>query len=134
MRRPVGRARTLFASGVPVVRADYSILSVGRDPRLLDLRNEVLREAGFDVFGTCDEGDALRMMKGSPVSFLVLCHSVPETTRAILIETFRKYCPHGRIIGISNVPWPQASDMDAVVYGVEGPEALIQTITGRQAA
>jgi DNA-binding NarL/FixJ family response regulator len=117
-----------------VVRADYSILSVGRDRRLLDLRNQVLRQAGFHVVGTCDEGDALRMMKGSQVSFLLLCHSVPEGVRATLIETFRKFCPRGRIIGISNVPWPQAGDVDAVVYGVEGPEALIQTITGRLAA
>ena len=111
-----------------------SVLSVGSDSHLLTIRHEVLRQAGFNTFSTSSEEEALQLINEGRCPFLVLCHTLRESTRANLVEQFRKYCPQGRIIGVSNVPWPQTRDLDAVVYGVEGPDALIQAINGSQAA
>ena len=110
------------------------VLSVGGDSRLLALRHEVLRQAGFDVCTTCSEQQALRLIKEICYSLLLLCHTLKAGARANLIANFRKYRPQGRIIGISNVPWPGRGELDAVVYGVEGPEVLIQAMVGSRAA
>ena len=63
-----------------------------------------------------------------------MCHSFPEQARDALIREYRKSCPHGRIVGISNMPVTHfPKDVDALVYGVEGPEALMEAIAGKAA-
>lgn len=49
--------------------------------------------------------------------------------RQRLIKHFRENCPHGRIVGITNRPVCQIpTDVDELVYGIEGPEALMDAI------
>ena len=80
-----------------------------------------------------NESKVIAEMQNGNCAVLLMCHSLPDSVREKLSKEFRKRCPRGRIIGITNVPWPQArSELDLYVFGVEGPEALISAIrTGR---
>jgi hypothetical protein len=76
-----------------------------------------------------NEMQAILHMQEGACGILILCHTLRESTSQGLMQKYRKYCP-----GNSNVPWQSAKDLDAMVYGVEGPEALIAAIRGDEAA
>jgi len=75
------------------------IVAVGGDHELLWLRNAVLQSAGFNGL---------------------------TTNR--LAKAFRQKCPEGRIIAISNMKIEKREFADALVYGLEGPETLINAL------
>ena len=103
------------------------VLSLGTNPELLYLRDAVLRSAGFDVLTTLDPNEGLSMIEGGQYGILLLCYSLPLPARKRLAETFRAECPHGRIVSITNEKGePEFADL--VVYGMDGPETLIETI------
>ena len=104
------------------------VLSVGADPQLLELCHQVLESAGLTVFTTYSETAAISRMKEGRCQALVLCHTLREDEPQRLIEKYRRYCPSGRIIGISIVPWESSDNFDVVVRGTEVPEALIEAI------
>jgi hypothetical protein len=53
---------------------------------------------------------------------------------ASVSQDFRKHCPDGRIVAITNRPVTQLpKDVDELVYGIEGPENLIHAIRGKAA-
>lgn len=106
------------------------VISVGSNPELLWLRNSVLRSAGFDVLSTADHDDALAIIQRGECGVLVFCHSLPSATRQQLAQSFREQCPGARIVAVTNSKMDKAEFADAFVYGVEGPEALIQAIRG----
>lgn len=85
------------------------IISVGTDPELLWLRNAALIQRG-------DCGT------------LLICYSLREPIRQMLADAFRKHCPEGRIVEITNQRMEKSDFADTFVYGVEGPEALIDAI------
>ena len=111
-----------------------TILSAGARADLLNLREQVLRIAGFRVITTSSESTAIAEMRNGHCGVLLLCHSLSDEVRERLSEHFRQYSPEGRIIGITNTPWPQARDqVDFYLYGLEGPDTLIQAIrSGRK--
>jgi hypothetical protein len=62
---------------------------------------------------------------------LLLCYSLDDDVATELAEHFRKSCPEGRIVAITNRPMSHPTlDVDAFVYGVEGPEVLIAAVRG----
>ena len=108
---------------------DQLVLSVGGNAELLWLREHVLKAAGFKVVTTSSESKAVAEMREGKCAVLLLCHSLPDAVRSTVSKQFRQYCPQGRILGITNVRWPQALDeVDSYVYGLEGPEVLIAAI------
>ena len=107
---------------------NHKVISTGSDPELLWLRNAVLQSAGFDVMTTASADDALQRIRDQDCGVLLLCYSLSEPARNRLTETFRKCCPHGRIVAITNKKMDKPEVADALVYGVEGPEALIEAI------
>jgi DNA-binding response OmpR family regulator len=104
------------------------IISTGTDAELLWLRNAVLQSAGFDVTTTANENDALTKIRQGDCGVLLLCYSLSEPSRRELVDTFRTYCPNGRIVAITNRKLDKPEFADNMVFGVEGPEALIDAI------
>lgn len=104
------------------------VISVGANPELLWLRNFVLQSAGFDVATIRDQDHALTAIRGGDCGTLLMCYSLTEPVRQRLAEAFRKHCPDGRIVVITNQRLDKPDFADTFVYGVEGPEALIQAI------
>jgi DNA-binding NarL/FixJ family response regulator len=106
----------------------HKVISTGSNPELLWLRDAVLQSAGFDVTSTASEDDALNRIRQGNCGILLLCYSLSEPARDQLTEEFRKCCPDGRIVAITNKKMDKPEVADALVYGVEGPEALIDAI------
>lgn len=103
------------------------VISVGTQPELLWLRDSVLRSAGFDVLTKIDTQEALAVIERGNCGVLLLCYSLPLPSRKRLAEAYRAQCPEGRIVTITNEK-TEPEFADSFVYGVEGPEALIEAV------
>lgn len=105
------------------------IISLGTNPELLWLREAVLRNVGFDVLTIPDEKKALAAITSVGCGVLLMCYSIDDHIRQELATKYREACPESRIVAITNAPLERPLvDADAFVYGVEGPEALIDAI------
>jgi len=107
---------------------NHKILSVGADPELLWLRHAVLQNAGFDVSTAVNESDALAHIQRGECTVLLVCYSLSRPIRERLAEAFRRHCSGQRIIAITNEQMDKPEFADTFVYGVEGPEALIESV------
>ena len=87
----------------------------------------MLRSAGLDVLTTAEMKDALRIIEGGHCGVLLLCYSLPLPARKRLAQAFRESCPQGRIVTITNEK-TEPEFADSFVYGVEGPQALIEAV------
>jgi hypothetical protein len=61
-----------------------------------------------------------------------MCYSLGRDVWELLAPTFRGRCPNGRIVAITNRKLERLDYADCFVYGVEGPEILIQTISNEE--
>jgi len=108
-----------------------TVLSLGANAELLWLREVVLQNAGFDVFTTSDPKEATLKTQAGNCGVLLLCHSLETEFRRKLANEFRRSCPEGRIVAITNEKVAELpANTDALVYGLEGPEALIAALHG----
>ena len=107
-----------------------TVLSIGTIQDLLWLREVVLKDGGCKVFSVTDETNAKATIYAHGCDVLLLCYSVPDGVRA-RTKLFREACPSGRIIAIGDqhLQCPP-TDADTFLYGVEGPEALIEAVRG----
>jgi hypothetical protein len=121
----------LFFAALIMSSNGPKIISTGTDAELLWLRNAVLKSAGFDVTTTANEDEALIRIRQGDCGVLLLCYSLSETSRRELVDTFKHYCPNGRIVAIANRKMEEPEFADGLVFGVEGPEALIDAIRAR---
>lgn len=112
-----------------------TVLSVGAIPQLLALREAVLGSAGCDVFTTTDPQEAAEKIAGGRCGVLLICYSTPPEWQHKLIDEFRAACPKGRIVAITNHPVPEhRTQVDCLIYGLDGPEFLIDAVLGKKAA
>lgn len=111
--------------------AKPKVISVGTSPELMSLRHAVLEGAGFQVFSTSDPAHAALKIENGDCGVLLLCYSITDELRQQLLEKFRKSCPEGRVVALTNTPMPSPPiEADAFIYGVEGAEALIAAVRG----
>jgi len=106
----------------------HRVISVGANPELLWLRHAVLENAGFHVITAVGEDEALTAVRVGTCDTLLMCYSLGKEARKSLARDFRQRCPEGRIVAITNRQLDSPDYADSFVYGVEGPEILIQTI------
>jgi CheY-like chemotaxis protein len=111
-----------------------TVISVGADPELLWLRNFVLQSAGFNVITTTDHKDALARIERGECGVLLVCDSLAKPVRQRLAEALRRFCPGARMILIADEPIEKPDFADTFVYGLEGPELLIEAIRGAMSA
>ena len=107
-----------------------TVISVGVLPELLWLREAVLEAAGHKVRSFTEPERAVPELRKGGCGVLLLCYSVDDESRIQLLRSFREYCPNGRIVAITNFPVLEqdSKDADELVYGVDGPEALLDAI------
>ena len=106
-----------------------NIISGGGNAELVSLRQAVLQSVGLNVFSTLDPSEAVSRIEFGNFGLLLLCYSLPGSVREHLARQFRNRCPHGRIVAVSNKQVDESTlYADAVVYGIEGAEALIDNV------
>jgi len=114
--------------------AGCSVISVGSLSRLLALRAALLHSAGCAVFTTTDPQEAEAAIESGSCRILLICYSVPSEWRERLLRAFRKNSPNGRIIAITDLPVVEPpKDVDELIYGVDGPEVLIDAVRRKAA-
>jgi hypothetical protein len=107
---------------------NLKVISVGANVELLWLRDAVLQTAGFEVLTSSSETEALNFIARGDCGVLLVCYSLSFAVRQRLAKAFRQHCPEKRIVAITNQPLEKPDFADGFVYGVEGPEVLIDTI------
>ncbi len=111
-----------------------TVISVGAIPELLSLRAAILQSEGYAVFTTTNASEAVEQIRNGHCGVLLLCYSVSDKARQQLIHEFRESCADGRIVAITNRPIAETpKEVDALVYGIEGPEMLIEAISRKAA-
>ncbi len=120
--KPFSEVQMEAAAGVPVI-------SLGTNPELVWLRDFVLQGAGFSVHSTTDSEEALERVRRGECAILVLCYSLSAPVMRDLSEALKEFCPRSRTLFITNERIEKPQFADALVYGVEGPEALIDAIS-----
>ena len=105
-----------------------NIISVGGNAELVSLRQAVLQSVGLNVFSTLDPREAVTRIEFGNFGLLLLCY-LPCSVRERLARLFRNCCPQGRIVAVSNKQVDESTlYADAVVFGIEGAEALIDNV------
>jgi hypothetical protein len=111
-----------------------TVISVGSIPELISLREQILESLGYEVFSTMIPQEADLLVKRGHCGVLLICYSWSDNWRKELIKNFRANCPQGRVVLITDHPIAQASEgADALVYGLNGPEALMDAVEGKAA-
>jgi DNA-binding NtrC family response regulator len=115
-------------------KESHRVISVGKLPKLLWLRQVILRSAGYKVFTFTEPKYALSKIEDGKWEVLLICYSLPEEWRHQLVQKFRELCPEGRVVFVTDRPVVETpKDADELVYGVEGPEILIDAVRGKAA-
>jgi len=73
-----------------------AVLLCGNDEETLVLRSKVLELAGIPVTKTRSEADALRLLAGGDVRVVVLCHSLREAQRTVMLKAAGAAEPRAR--------------------------------------
>jgi|SRR5689334_21861591 DNA-binding NtrC family response regulator len=101
------------------------ILSVSYDVSLLATRGMLLEQRGYSVTSALGFSQAIARCRASGFDLFILGHSIPDTDKLELIETFRENCPAPILSlerhGEERVP----SDFHA---SPDDPERLMKTV------
>jgi DNA-binding response OmpR family regulator len=107
------------------------IVSVGCDALVFDSRNRVLESAGFEVV-PCFSGErAAEICSNENFDLLLMCDSLPQSLREMLIHLLRNEksaTPIIMIYRMGELP-EDLSFADAAVESLAGPERLIETVS-----
>jgi len=106
-----------------------SILSIGRDEALQKTRTILLQQAGYRVSAANNDDEAIRYIEYSSSFDLVLvCHSVPEKSRAYLITRMKSLYPKMPILTWSNGYDMPLAQIDGVLHSLESPVAFLNKV------
>jgi DNA-binding NtrC family response regulator len=104
------------------------ILSISYDQSLLQTRQWILEQAGYEVSSALGFAEALEACKARHDFVLVLMgHSMPQKDKMALFEALRLNCkaPLLSILRHGDSPIPQA---EYAVEANDGPDALVEAV------
>lgn len=106
-----------------------SILTIGRDASLQNIRTMVLQHAGYQVSAALNDKEAVDFVAAPNTLRLVLmCHSVPEASRVLLVNRIKALKPKLPILMLFNGYDPTEAKVDGSLHSLETPEAMLDMI------
>ena len=108
-----------------------TVITISRDEPLQMTRTVLLRRAGYSVVALTTDAQVMQYLAldGRPsVNLILLCHSVPETSRVPLCEALKKHIPKAPILMLYNGYDPTAAKVDGTLENLHSPEALLDTV------
>jgi DNA-binding NtrC family response regulator len=106
--------------------APLRIVAVSYERKLMELRSQVLRLAGYDVVETHDVHDALRLADSDAVDMLLICQSVPRPEQRWLISQVHELRRLLPVLCVGNQAYVSSADG---CVGIENtPEALLDAV------
>jgi len=98
------------------------LLSIGYDPILMPVRSMLLHQAGHEVVEARSLGEALKRIKAGNFDLLLICHTVDENERDLIIEALRLSSPMIPILCLTTTP--EYSDLNCSAASSTAPEFL----------
>jgi CheY-like chemotaxis protein len=109
--------------------APKSILTIGRDQPLQSTRTFILERAGYSVSAALNDNDAVAFVaKPNNLSLVLMCHSVPEASRILLVNKIKALNPTLPILMLYNGYDPTLAKVDGSLHSLETPEAMLDMI------
>jgi len=104
----------------------FRILFVGYECTLLDLRSQVLRQAGYGVEEARSRQAALELAESDSVDLMVICDSLPSTDQQWLISQVHRKRRMLPVVCIGNYAYVSTADG---CVGIENtPDALLDAV------
>jgi DNA-binding response OmpR family regulator len=104
------------------------LLSVGYDRALLNIRNRLLRGAGFDVISAPSVEDALHAVENKVPQVVILGHRIPPMHRNQITEALKRVNSSVRILMLYDRAISGAELADAILNVAGDPHDLVQTV------
>lgn len=106
-----------------------SILTISRDQPLQSTRTIILEQAGYQVSAALNDKDAVAFVAApNTLSLVLMCHSVPETSRVTLVNRIKELNPKLPILMLYNGYDPTSAKVDGSLHSLETPEAMLDMI------
>lgn len=106
-----------------------SILSISRDQLLQSTRTLILEREGYSVFAAVTDKDAVALVAAqNNLSLVLMCHSVPESSRVFLVKKIKALNPQLPILMLYNSLDKILAKADGSLHSLETPEAMLEMI------
>jgi CheY-like chemotaxis protein len=109
--------------------ASKSILTISRDQPLQSTRTLILESAGYSVSAALNDDAAVAFVAApNKLSLVLMCHSVPESSRVLLVNKIKALSPKLPILMLYNGYDPTVAKVDGSLHSLETPEAMLDMI------
>jgi DNA-binding response OmpR family regulator len=106
-----------------------SILTISRNAQLQHLRTCILQNAGYLVYAAVSDKEAVHFIKtNESINLVLLCHSVPEASRIVLVTRIKELEPTLPILMLYNGYDPTDAKVDGSLHNLDSPEAMLNMI------
>lgn len=106
-----------------------SILTISRNPTLQQTRTFILQQSGFHVSPARNDEEAIAFLN-APNTFelILLCHSVPEPSRLLLVKMAKELYPKLPILMLYNGYESTAAPVDGSIHNLDSPAAMVSMV------
>jgi len=106
-----------------------SILTISRDELLQQTRTLMLEQSGFHVSPARSDQEAIAFLTASNTfELILLCHSVPETSRVLLVTLAKKLFPALPILILYNGYEHTEAQVDGAIHNLDSPASVISMV------
>ena len=107
-----------------------TVLSLSSDQAVLTSREIALRNGGMKVVSVISPTQARFEIEMGRCGIFLVCHRLPKAAVDDLTRLFRKACPQGLIIFVSEAPGDDRvpTEADIVLPESSGPEKMVQAM------
>ena len=107
-----------------------TVLSVSSDQHALISREVALRNGGMNVISVMNPIQARFEIEMGRCGILVVCYRLSKAATDELTRLFRRFCPQGRIVFVTELPADDTVPIEADIILPEssGPERILQAL------
>jgi predicted nucleotidyltransferase len=112
-----------------------TVLSLSSDPAALASRESALRNGGMNVISVMSPMQARFEIEMGRCGIFLVCYRVSQSALDELTKLFRKRCPKGRIIFVSQRPGDDRvpADADIALPESAGPQKILEAMSKHRA-
>jgi len=94
-----------------------------------ETRTIILERAGYSVSAALNDKDAVGFVEApNDIKLVLMCHSVPEASRKLLVTRIKELRPTLPILMLYNGYDPTEAKVDGSLHSFETPEAMLDMI------
>jgi len=107
-----------------------TIVTISRNRSLQETRSMMLIRAGHNVIPMRTDSEVLRLLASpeSSINLVLMCHSVPETSRVLLCEAIKKQDRKIPILMLYNGFDHTVAKVDLQLENLHEPQVLLDTV------